>query len=110
MNRLFKKEKDGWIVYKTFSENNSPPKKWDIKNSKIIKNRIDGNRFNLCSFGINCAVPKWVLSKTQNEVYKLVVPFYAEVCVPYFTDGKVRVSEAKIICKISRKDLEKEIK
>jgi len=100
MNMMFKRNKNGWIVYKSFNENYNSPKKWNVKKGKLIKNRIDVNRYIACSYGINVSTLNWCKRNCNNQLYKLLVPFTAEVCVPIQTDGKVRVSEAVVLNKI----------
>jgi hypothetical protein len=96
MDRMFKFNKNYWIVYKSFGENYRVPKKWDIKTGSKIKQRIDENRWIDCSYGINVATLDWCKENCNNKIYKLWIPKTAEVCVPIYTDGKVRVSEAII--------------
>ena len=106
MDRMFKSTKNNlyWIVYKSFAENYDSPKKWNIKNNKIIKNRIDENRWIGCSYGINVGTLKWCKQYCSEQIYKLYIPKTAEICVPYYTDGKVRVSEAIIKGKYNGKE------
>ena len=97
MSKMFETTNDGWIVYKTFNETYPAPVKWKIEIGKTIKSIIDTNRNTDCSMGINVATMDWIKGNCQAKIYKLLVPFTAEVCVPYWTDGKVRVSEAIIL-------------
>ena len=102
MNIMFDLHKNYWIVYKIFGLQYKPPKKWKIKKGNIIKHIIDTDRFNDCSFGINVATLEWCKKQGNCQIYKLYIPKDAEICVPVWTDGKVRVSEAKIITLIKK--------
>ena len=97
MNKMFQHTKKFWIVYKGFNIQYPSPKKWEIEKGKTIKQRIDTDRFLECSFGINVGTLEWCKKNNINKIYKLHVPKTVEICVPIWTDGKVRVSEAKII-------------
>jgi len=97
MNKMFKSTKNYWVCYKSFHENYTPPKKWSVGKGATIKNRIDDTRSELCSYGINVGTLGWCKKHCDNNIWEIHVTKQSEVCVPYFTDGKVRVSEAKLI-------------
>ena len=67
---------------------------------KKIKEHLDTNRWLECSFEINIATLNWCKANCNKQIYELHVPKTAEICVPIWTDGKVRVDEAIIIKKI----------
>jgi len=102
MNLMFEKSKCGlfWIAYKSFGEYNTPPKRWKIKFNSKIKNRIDANRFQSCSYGINVGTLEWCKLNCSKTVYEVYVPLDSEICAPHYTDGKIRVNQAVIKRKV----------
>ena len=95
--KMFEKTKDGYIVYKSFGEYYSSPKNWIIKVGSIIEERLDIDRRNVCSYGINVGAKKWVEEHCQTIIYKCLIPNDAEICAPHATDGKVRCNKLKIL-------------
>lgn len=96
----FNVKKNYFIAYKSFNEYFLRPMKWKIEIGNIIKQFVDMNIYENCSRGINVGTYKWCEEASYGVIYKLHIPFTAQICVPLFSDGKIRVSEAKIISKI----------
>lgn len=95
MNKMFQKTKKCWLCYKIFDNYYKYPKKWQIEKGKIIKEKVDTNRFILESYGINVGIREWF--RCKEGIWLVEVPFITEICVPYWTNGIARVGEAKLI-------------
>jgi hypothetical protein len=91
-----------FIGYKTFGEHYATPKKWIVKKGSKIKERVDNNIYNTCSRGVNIGTLDWCKKECSKDIYKLKIPFTADICIPIYTDGKIRVSEAVILIKINK--------
>jgi len=66
----------------------------------------DNNELELCGKGGNVATLMWCLKDNKNADEFIEVEFRVKdiVAIPYFTDGKFRVSHFKVIRKINRKE------
>ena len=53
-----------------------------------------------CGRGINIGSKNWCGLNCRKDLYELKIPFTADICIPIYTDGKIRVSEAKILKKV----------
>lgn len=98
----FEKTSDGYIVYKVFNLYHKMPSNWKIEKNFILKENVDNDRFNACSYGINIGTLKFIKNETvgiTNEVYKLLIKYewLAGVVVPYNTEGNIRCERAMII-------------
>ena len=73
---------------------------------------VDTNELVECGRGLNVATLEWCLRNTnrniENHVY-IEVEFDAKniVAIPYFTDGKFRVSELKVVRVVPEEELKK---
>ena len=102
LEKNFKKNQKGYIVYKTFGEFQSKiPENWKIEESSIIKEIVNFDRCVTCACGVNVATLEWVKKECKNEIWKCLIEFkwLAGVCVPYNTDGKIRASKVRILKK-----------
>ena len=95
----FERNKDGYIVYKSFGVYYTSPEKWEIKPDSIIEEVCNTSRTDTCGSGINVAPLEWVRSDNHGRIYKLLIKYewLAGVVVPFGTDGKIRCSRAQII-------------
>ena len=95
----FERNKDGYIVYKSFGIYYESPEKWEIKPDSVIEEVCNTNRTDICGSGINVAPIDWVRSDNHGRIYKLLIRYewLAGVVVPFGTDGKIRCSRAQII-------------
>jgi len=89
-----------FYAFKTFNSQYTSPKKWKIKEKSIIKEHVDMDIFNDCSRGINVGTLKWVKNNSRGQIWKVKIKFDAEICIPIYSDGKIRVSECQLIKKI----------
>lgn len=100
MNKFFKRDEKGWIVYKAFNCERRPRDEWEIKENSTIEDVRDESREALCSHGINFATEAWIKRKYPGkEIWKCHIPFedIDLVTMPYTTDGKGRTNRLKII-------------
>lgn len=100
MNKFFKRDEKGWIVYKAFNCERRPRDEWEIKENSTIEDVRDESREALCSHGINFATEAWIKRNYPGkEIWKCHIPFedIDLVTMPYTTDGKGRTNRLKII-------------
>ena len=102
-NFKFDKERNGYIVYKTFGSIYDPPKKWIIKENSIIEEDCNIDRRYDCGRGINCGNLDWIRNfnnKHKNlSIWKLLIKkeWLNGIIVPYITDGKIRCNKAQLL-------------
>ncbi len=78
---------------------------------KTYKEEVDTNRKEDCGVGLNIATLGWCLRETQGNLkdFKYIEVSFdpKDLVIPYFTDGKFRVSELKVERKLTLKELKK---
>ena len=99
-NLRFEVNENYFIGYKSFNEQYESPKKWNIKEGNTIKRHIDTNIWEACSFGINIGTLEWCITHCKKQIYKVKIAFSSDICIPIYSDGKIRVSECTIMNKI----------
>ncbi len=90
----------GYIVYKTFGSEYTPPKEWQIKSNAVITETANFDRCTTCGSGINVAPLEWVKREYPNKkIWKCLIewPWLVGVCVPYNTDGKIRCERLRLL-------------
>lgn len=99
MKANFERTENGYITYKTFGGQYTPPEKWEIKPGSIIEENVNFDRCNDCGCGINVAPIQWVKRRYKGDVWKVLIrwEWLAGVCVPYNTDGKIRCERVELI-------------
>ena len=99
MKANFERTENGYIAYKTFGAQYTPPEKWEIKPGSIIEENVNFDRCNDCGCGINVAPIQWVKDNYKEDVWKVLIrwEWLAGVCVPYNTDGKIRCERVELI-------------
>ena len=102
-NFKFDKERNGYIVYKTFGSIYDPPKYWNIKENSIIEENCTMDRRYECGRGINCSNLDWVRNYNKKHknlpIWKMLIKrkWLKGVVVPYITDGKIRCNKAQLL-------------
>ena len=99
MEAHFERTDEGYIVYKSFGENYTAPKRWKIESGSIIEETVNCDRTTECGCGINVAPLEWVRKYGSHRPYKLLIrwEWLPGVVVPYNTDRKIRCSKAQIL-------------
>ena len=102
LNKNYKKNKYGYIVYKGIGNTyKNVPKYWEIKKGKYIEEILNMLRTDLCGCGVNFATKEWVKKEIPkcNEIWECQLHWedLADVCVPYNTDGKARCGRLQLI-------------
>lgn len=100
MEAHFERTENGYIAYKTFGGQYTPPEKWKIEPGSVIEEIVNFDRCNDCGCGINVAPIQWVKnSYYKGDVWKVLIrwEWLAGVCVPYNTDGKIRCERVELI-------------
>lgn len=91
----------GYIVYKVFNYKFDSPQYWSIEPNSVISEVANFNRCDSCGCGINVAPLKWIRENAPSDsaVWKCLIewPWLAGVCVPYNTDGQIRVSRVRLL-------------
>ena len=83
----FERAEKGFIVYKTFGGQYTPPTKWMIAPGAVIEENVNPCRTNDCGCGINVAPLEWVKGHYSGDVWKCLVEWswLPGVVVPYGT-------------------------
>ena len=99
MKDNFERTEDGYIAYKTFGGQYTPPKKWKIKSGSIIEENVNFDRCSDCGCGINVAPIQWVKDNYTGDIWKVLIrwEWLAGVCVPYGSSGKIRCERVELI-------------
>lgn len=99
MEANFERTENGYIAYKTFCGQYTPPEKWKIKPGSIIEENVNFDRCNDCGCGINVAPIKWVKDHYIGDIWKVLIrwEWLAGVCVPYNSKGKIRCERVELI-------------
>jgi uncharacterized protein YjbI with pentapeptide repeats len=60
IDKTFEKTDEGYVVYKAFHFMHPSPLYWKIENDSTIEEKVDMDRRNCCSYGINFATQDWI--------------------------------------------------
>ena len=95
----FERTVDGYVAYKTFGGQRTPPKSWKIEKGSVIEEVVNFDRCTECSSGINVAPLDWVKKNYNGDIWKILIrwEWLCGVCVPYMTDGKIRCERVELI-------------
>lgn len=99
MEANFERTENGYIAYKTFGAQYTPPEEWKIKPGSIIEENVNFDRCNDCGCGINVAPIKWIKDHYIGDIWKVLIrwEWLAGVCVPYNSKGKIRCERVELI-------------
>ena len=99
MEANFECTENGYIAYKTFGGQYTPPEKWKIKPGSIIEENVNFDRCNDCGCGVNVAPIKWIKDHYIGDIWKVLIrwEWLAGVCVPYNSKGKIRCERVELI-------------
>jgi hypothetical protein len=92
-------------AWKYLFNGKSPYQNKEYEVGKTYKfNDLDKNKLELCGMGGNVATLNWCLKDNIKADEFIEVEFNTkDLIVPYFSDGKFRVSKFKVLRKINRK-------
>jgi hypothetical protein len=95
----FERTENGYIAYKTFGGQYTPPESWKIKKGSIIEEVANFDRCSNCASGINVAPLEWVKQNYKGDIWKVLIrwEWLCGVCVPYNTDGKIRCERVELL-------------
>ena len=97
----FERTDEGFIAYKTFGGEYNPPEKWVLQPGSVITENVNFDRTRECGCGINVAPIDWVRRYYghKGDIWKVLIRFewLAGVCVPYYTDGKIRCERVELV-------------
>lgn len=99
MKLNFERVDDGYIVYKTFGRQYTPPESWEIKLGSVLTENVNFDRTEDCGCGINVAPLEWVRTVYGGEIWRCLIrwEWLCGVCVPYNTDGKIRCEKIELL-------------
>lgn len=99
MEANFERTENGYIAYKTFGGQYTPPEKWEIKPGSIIEENVNFDRCDDCGCGVNVAPIKWIKDHYIGDIWKVLIrwEWLAGVCVPYNSKGKIRCERVELI-------------
>ena len=109
LSSLLTNQPNRLIAYKYLTKTMQSPihdKKITYKIGEEYSEEIDDNRLDDCGEGLNIASLEWCLKETQGDlddyIYVEVSFDPKDVVVPYFSDGKFRVSKLKVEKKLTK--------
>ena len=109
---ILAQQKNKLIAYKFLDEDWKSPiqstNQIEYKIGKIYKEKIEKDKFQNCGQGLNIATLDWCLKETENNLDKIYIEVEfdpKDLIVPYFSDGKFRVSKLKVIRQLTKKEL-----
>jgi len=101
IRKNFETTNEGILVYKVFDRFYSPNPDWTIARGATIEETVNYDRSTLCASGISVATLDWIKKNAGRScrVWKCLVrwEWLPGVCVPYRTDGKIRVSKLQLL-------------
>jgi len=101
IRKNFETTEEGILVYKVFGHFHSPNPDWTIAREAIIEETVNYDRSTLCTSGISVATLDWIKKNAgcSCRVWKCLVrwEWLPGICVPYRTDGKIRVSRLQLL-------------
>jgi uncharacterized protein YjbI with pentapeptide repeats len=96
----FERTEAGYIAYKTFGSQYSPPWAWKIEPGAVISENVQFDRCTDCGCGINVAPLDWVRREyPHRDIWKVLIrwEWLCGVCVPYHSDGKIRCERVELL-------------
>jgi len=99
----FETDKSGIIVYKAIGNTyQSQPEYWDIKPDSFLEEVVNSVRTVDCGSGVNFATLDWIkkeFADRDTTIWKCRILWedFADVVVPYNTDGKARCARLQLI-------------
>ena len=95
----FERTEDGYIAYKTFGSQYTPPESWKIEPGSVISENVLFDRCSDCGCGINVAPLDWVRHNYSGTIWKVLIrwEWLCGVCAPYHSDGKIRCERVELI-------------
>ena len=99
MEAHFERTSEGYIAYKTFGSQYTPPETWNITKGSVITETVNYDRCCDCGSGINVAPLEWVKKYYKGAIWKVLIrwEWLCGVCVPYMTDGKIRCERVELL-------------
>jgi len=104
MDKLFKRDEKGWIVYKGFGCEYMTPDYWSVKEGGFIEEAVNPDRTSDCGCGINFATISWIKDHyNSSPIWKCRVNFEdaCGIVVPYGSTGKARCDRLEILERIT---------
>ena len=98
----FEHDDKGYIVYKTFAMNFTPPEHWKRKVGSFITEVVNPLPTLTCACGINFATIKWIKDNSDSDptiIWKCRLNWkdLADCVVPYNTDGKAGCGRLELL-------------
>ena len=103
----FKKDADGYLVYKRIGNTNyNPPPQWTIKAGAFLEEVVNPLPTLDCACGVNFGALKWCQENyTEADLWLCRIHWVdlPDVTVPYNTDGKARCGRLQLVKKVDQK-------
>ena len=106
----FEYDQKGFYAYKVFDVFYQAPESWIRRRGEEIKEAVDMDRFNRCSYGVNVATKHWIKQFFRADpglyVWKVLIPwkYVADVCVPFMTEGTIRCARCILVDSMTLED------
>ena len=106
----FESDEKGFYAYKVFDVVYQAPESWIRRRGEEIKEVVNMDRFNRCSYGVNVATKHWIHQSFRADpglyVWKVLIPwkYVADVCVPFMTEGTIRCGRCILIESMTLED------
>lgn len=101
LEQCFERTDTGYIAYKTFGAQYTPPKNWEIVPGATLTETVNPDRCTECGSGINVAPLGWVKKRypCKGPIWKVLIKWewLPGVVVPYMTDGKIRCEKVQLL-------------
>lgn len=101
LEQRFERTDTGYIAYKTFGAQYTPPKNWEIVPGAELTETVNPDRCTECGSGINVA-PLGLVKNAYHDkkpIWRVLIKWewLPGVVVPYMTYGKIRCEKVQLI-------------
>jgi len=99
LDKYLEKTAEGYIVYKSFSENYKPNPVWKIEPDSIISEIVNYAKTDDCGCGVNVATLELAKNNCVKRIWKCLLRFewLGGVCIPLGTTGKFRCEKIQLL-------------
>ena len=102
MARHLKKNRHGYLAYKSFNSRFPPPDYWVIKEGEEISEVVNPLSTLDCACGVNVSTRGW--GDLRGDIWEVLIRWVwlPSVVVPYNTSGKFRCGRVKLLGRVTK--------